>query len=158
VTPAPASNPSGFLVEQREVVLDAAADALRHRAVRHYAAEGDDAIRGRLERLYDGIVLAVAARDAGELVVYADELAVARFHAGYDLGEVQAAFNALEESIWACAAAELRSDDYAAVIGLVSSVVGAARDALARRYVVLATKEHLPSLDVEALFAGTERA
>jgi hypothetical protein len=35
-------------------------------------------------------------------------------------------------------------------------VFGAAKDALGRRYVSLATKAHAPSLNLRALFAGTD--
>jgi hypothetical protein len=41
-------------------------------------------------------------------------------------------------------------------LGLVSTILGAAKDALARKYVSLATNTHAPSLDMQALFAGTE--
>jgi hypothetical protein len=40
------------------------------------------------------------------------------------------------------------------MLGLVSTILGAAKDALAREYVSLATHRHAGSLDLRALFAG----
>lgn len=44
--------------------------------------------------------------------------------------------------------------DLAQAIGLVGTVVGGGRDALARTYVSLASQEHVRSLDLSALFQG----
>jgi hypothetical protein len=40
-------------------------------------------------------------------------------------------------------------------LGLLSTVLGVGKDALARTYVSLASQEHVPSLDLRALFGGT---
>ena len=40
-------------------------------------------------------------------------------------------------------------------LGLVSTIHGAAKDALAREYVSLVTHSHVPSLDLRMLFAGS---
>jgi len=53
--------------------------------------------------------------------------------------------------------AELEPAQFAETLGLVSTILGAAKDALARKYVSLATDTHAPSLDLHALFTGTER-
>ena len=47
--------------------------------------------------------------------------------------------------------------DLAEAIGLLSTILGFGKDALARRYVSLATERHVPTLDLSALFDGTER-
>ena len=52
--------------------------------------------------------------------------------------------------------ADLEAADLAEALGLVSTVFGAAKDALGRRYVSLATHTRAPSLDLRALFAGTD--
>jgi hypothetical protein len=44
--------------------------------------------------------------------------------------------------------------DLAEAIGLVSTVLGYGKDAVARKYLSLASKRHVPSLDLSALFAG----
>jgi hypothetical protein len=69
---------------------------------------------------------------------------------------VQSAFNSLEEVVWARMLAELPPAELAEALGLVSTVLGAGKDALARRYVSLAARTHAPSLDLSALFTGIE--
>jgi len=76
-----------------------------------------------------------------------------RFGSGYDLSEVQAAFSALEAAIWARVLLLLPPDRFARMLGLVTTVLGAGRDALAQN-VSLATDDRAPSLDLRALFGG----
>ena len=74
------------------------------------------------------------------MIGYAHEVADERFAAGYDLSEVQAAFNVLEAATWSRILDDLEPAQLAEALGLVSTVFGAAKDALGRRYVSLATK------------------
>lgn len=143
-----------FLLEQRSAILAAAAEAMRSRRVRHYDSAGDDELRLRLERLYDGVVDAVDRRDRWHLLAYARRVATERFTAGYDLAEVQIAFNVLEEAIWSRVFAELRPAIAGDLLAAVTTAVGAAKDALAQTYVALATENRTPMLDLEALAAG----
>jgi len=46
-------------------------------------------------------------------------------------------------------------DELAESLGLLTTVLGVGKDALARTYVSLASHEHVPSLDLRALFEGT---
>jgi hypothetical protein len=46
-------------------------------------------------------------------------------------------------------------DAYAEALGLVTTALGAGKDALARAYVSLASETHAPSLDLTPLFDGT---
>jgi hypothetical protein len=85
---------------------------------------------------------------------YARKLAAERFESGYDLSEVQGAFNAVEEAAWSRLYARLQPEQLALSLGLVSTVLGAAKDALGREYVSLASRTHVPSLDMRALFTG----
>jgi hypothetical protein len=145
-----------FLIRERGAIVREAEDALAHLHERHYESEGAGRLRQRLEMLFDELVDAVSARDLSSVVVYAGTVAQERFEAGYDLSEVQAAFNALESATWRRILADLEAGELAGALGLVSTVFGAAKDALGRRYVSLATQAHAPSLDLRALFAGTE--
>ena len=99
---------------------------------------------------------ALRSRNLGPIVASAEQVARERFEAGYDLSEVQTAFNALEEATWSRIFAGLQPTQFAEALGLVGTILGAAKDALARTYVSLATNTHAPSLDLQALFAGTE--
>jgi hypothetical protein len=145
-----------FLGRERRAIVDAAEAALERTHVRHYEAAGEREVRRRLEALFDHLHGALAGRDLRPMVGYAERIAEERFEAGYDLSEVQTAFNALEEATWARSLAELDPSRLADTLGLVTTILGAGKDALARRYVSLAANTHAPSLDLRALFAGTE--
>ena len=149
---------AGFLAERRDAIVDAAEIALDRAESPHYGAAGADEVRKRLEALFDRMQDALAAKDLGPMLAYTRQIAAERFGAGYGLSEVQTAFNALEEATWTRVFADLEPAHYAETLGLVSTVLGAAKDALGREYVSLATNAHAPSLDLRALFAGTERA
>jgi hypothetical protein len=148
---------SEFFAEQRPTILETAFAALERRRVRHYELSSPAEVRQRLARLYDLVVAAAATHDIGDVLAYAESLAEERFAAGFDLSEVQTAFNVLEESIWSQVLADLDAAQPAETLGVVSTVIGAGKDALARRYVSLATQTRVPSLDLSALFSGTER-
>lgn len=145
-----------FLASARDEIVGAAQTALTRAHSRHYAAADEREVRERLELLFDETLRAVRERDLGGIVAHARRVAEDRFAAGYDLSEVQTAFNALEEAMWSRVFADLEPSGYAEALGLISTVVGAAKDALARRYVSLATEAHAPALDLRALFAGAE--
>ena len=141
------------LAEERTAIVGAAFESVRHSRTR-YEAAGEDEIRRRFERLYDELLAAVSSRDRGVIVEYGRRLAAERFESGYDLSEVQSAFNALEVAAWSTLCAHLQPEDLALSLGLVSTVLGAAKDALAQAYVSLASRTHVPSLDLSALFTG----
>jgi hypothetical protein len=98
---------------------------------------------------------ALATRNLDPIVVHAQEIAEQRFAAGYDLSEVPTAFNAFEEATWSRAVERLDPSELAATLGVVTTILEAAKDALARRYISLAAHAHAPSLDLRALFSGT---
>lgn len=147
-----------FLELQRAPIIDAAVSAVVRAHASHYEAAGPIEIRARLEALFDHLVDAAASRDLGSVVAYAGQLARERFSAGYNLSEIQTAINALEEAVWSRVFSELQSHEFAEAIGFVSTTLGAAKDALAREYVSLATHAHAPALDLRALSAGVEQA
>lgn len=101
------------------------------------------------------MVAAIRKRDLDDVEAYAESVARARYAAGFDISEVQAAFNALERATWHRLVAEVPQTDLARAVGLLSTVLGAGKDVLARTYVELATNHHVPSLDLTALFDGS---
>ena len=56
--------------------------------------------------------------------------------------------------MWRRVVAAEPPDALAECIGLLSTVLGAGKDALARTYVSLASHRRVPSLDLSALFEG----
>lgn len=141
------------LEEERASILDVAAESIRHSRTR-YVSAGQDETRRRIEVLYDELLQALSSRDLGGVIDYARELGAERFESGYDLSEVQGAFNAVEEAAWTELCGRQRPEQLALSLGLVSTVLGAAKDALGREYVSLASQTHAPSLDLRALFTG----
>lgn len=147
---------TGFLVRERDTILREAANALARLHEPHYQSVAASEVEKRLQMLFDQLVDAISKRDLSSVVAYACTVARERFAAGYDLSEVQAAFNALEAATWTRMTADLEVDDLAEGLGLVGTVFGAAKDALGREYVSLATRRRAPSLDLTALFEGTD--
>lgn len=148
---------TGFLDRHSGEILDAASASLVRAHPLHYETVGEAERRRRLELLFDHLRAAVDARQLDEMLAYARELAAERYSTGYDLSELQTAVNALEEAIWGSVFAHLEPEEYVEALGLISSILGAAKDELAREYVSLATRTHVPSFDVRALFAGSDR-
>ena len=89
------------------------------------------------------------------MIGYAEQIARERFDNGFDIGEVQTAFNVLEESMWRRLAGVTPPSEIVESLGLLSTVLGVGKDAFARTYVSLASKQHVPSLDLRAMFDGT---
>jgi hypothetical protein len=146
----------GFLTRERQTILGAAQTMLTRTHLPHYDAAGELEIKQRLEALLDRLLESLAKRDLSPVVTHAERIAEERFTSGYDLTEVQTAFNALEAAIWTRVFSALEPGQFAQTLGLVSTILGAGKDALARKYVSLATDAHAPSLDLRALFAGTD--
>ena len=142
------------LVSARQDLVDEAFTALQRLDLEHYGHAGPELTRQRLQDLYDLAVVAIRDRDLTEVVTYADNIDTERFSAGFDVSEVQLAFNVLETAVWSYVVAQVPPEDLAADIGLVSTVFGCAKDELARKYVSLAAQRHVTSLDLSALFRG----
>ena len=124
----------------------------------HYHALGEVLTRKYLTALFDQVANGVANREAVHLVHHAEEIAEERFLAGFDLAEVQASFNAIEQAIWRRITQLENTNELLVSVGLLSSILGAGKDALARVYVQMASHRHAPHLDVAALYGGTEGA
>jgi len=80
----------------------------------------------------------------GPIVTPAQQLAADRFAAGIDIAEIQAAFAALEEVLWRHLAGSVPTGHQPAALRLVTTILGAGKDALARSYVSLARQAANP--------------
>lgn len=144
-----------ILAKAEPEIVDEAFATLRQLHLAHYESAGESVTRQRLEDLFALVVTAIRERDVAAIVAYTDQVAEERFTSGFDVSEVQTAFNSLETGMWRRVVAGTPTDDLAESIGLLSTVFGTAKDALARRYVSLASHRHVTSLDLSALFSGT---
>ncbi|MGA2530623.1 MAG: hypothetical protein ABSG36_15880 [Acidimicrobiales bacterium] len=147
--------PKAVLSLAKGQILDEAAGAVERSHLGHYEASGHDDLRRKLEALFDIVLECLDTRRLDRVIRYAEQVAHDRFSAGFGIGEVQTAFNVLEESMWHRVVAGVRPDELAESLGLLTTVLGVGKDALARSYVSLASHEHVASLDLRALFQGT---
>jgi hypothetical protein len=143
-----------LLEEYENVIVAEAFQGLAHSHLQHYEAESTAETRARLQTLYRLIRQSVNSRNLERLLAYTRQIAQERFTAGYSLHELQVAFNVLEEAIWRKIVQELPPSRVAEALGLVSTVHGAGKDALATTYVSLATQTKVPSLNLIRLFEG----
>lgn len=143
------------LAAEDEIIDDAAA-SLERANLQHYGQTDAAERRERLHRLLELTITCATSRDLIPMVDHARQIATERFHAGYDIGEVQSAFNVLEEVLWQRVVATVPGEELAEAAGLLTTVLGAGKDALARTYVSLASRQHVPTLDLSALFRVSE--
>ena len=143
-----------LLHTQKDDIIGDARSALSRARVSGYERAGEAETSRRLTALLDLAAQAVRERNLAPIVAHAETIARERFEAGIDLSEVQTAFNVLEEAIWMRILKELRPAQQAEALGMIGTVLGAGKDALARTYVSLATKTKSPSLNLQSLFHG----
>jgi hypothetical protein len=144
-----------LLSQQRAEVLDEAFAALRRSHEVHYERQGERFTRDRMAELFDVVVTAMRDRQLEPVTRFCEDVAEQRFAAGFGIAEVQTAFNVVEETMWRRVVDAVPPEELAEAVGLLSTVLGFGKDALARRYVSLASQRHVQSLDLSALFAGT---
>ena len=137
-----------------EDVLGEAEVALGRAHLRHYDAAGIEESRSRLAHLFGLAVDCLADETLVPMSACGARVAAERFRAGFSIGEVQTAFNVLEEAIWHVVVPRLELEELADAMGKIGTVLGVGRNALAQTWVSLASGEHVPSLDLTALFQG----
>ncbi len=144
-----------LLQHQSEEIIADAFRGLERSHLRNYEIVGNERAHQRLKALYVLTVRAVHEKNLGPMIAHAETIARERYDAGFDLYEVQTAFNVLEEAIWMRILKNMPPMEFGTALGLVSTVLGAGKDALARTYVTLASKSKAPALNLQSLFTGT---
>jgi hypothetical protein len=145
-----------LLETKKEEILATATDALNRSPCRHYHQAGFEECKKRLRDLLELAENSVRERNLIPLIDHVEKISRERYDAGFDLQEVQIAFHVLEESIWNLIFKEVPAAEQAQAFGLISTVLGAGKDALARKYVSLVSHKSAPSFDLHALFKGTD--
>jgi hypothetical protein len=145
-----------LLQDQHNEILNIAFETVKRSQLKSYEKAGNEHIHQRLKALFVLSTRAIKERNLGPMIAHAQTIADERFSAGYDLSEVQTAFNVLEEAIWMNILKHLPATEFAEALGLVSTVLGAGKDSLARRYVTLASHTKSTSLNLQSIFSGTE--
>ena len=133
-----------LLAGQRSEVIDEAFGSLKRSHEVHYEQSGEEFTRQALSDLFDLVITALRDRQLGPVSTYCEDVAERRFAAGFGITEVQRAFNTLEVAMWRELVAGVPPQDLAEAVGLLSTILGFGKDALARRYVSLASQRHVP--------------
>lgn len=149
-------NVADLLVRRRSVILADSFAAMKSLGEAHYERAGEAATQERLADLFDLVVTALRERHLAEVSSYCQDVAQRRFVEGFGISEVQTAFNVLERAMWESVVSEVPADELAEAVGLLTTVFGFGKDALAREYVSLASHRRVPTLDLTAMFAGTD--
>jgi hypothetical protein len=148
---------AAFLDARRAVILESAATAVQRRAsLDQYTTAGAELATDRIRALLDVLIRCARERDVGPVRAYAEEIGVARRRAGIELAQVQGVINVLEEVIWKAVIDEVPPDGLAYALGIVSTILGEAKDRLACSYVSSVGTGSVKTLRVGSLFAGTE--
>jgi hypothetical protein len=143
-----------LLEKEAEPIVAEASLALTRADLAHYIEAGRTVGHERLAELYRWTTVCIRDRNLAPMVDYMNQVAGDRYHAGYSIREVQIAINVLEEALWSHIVRDMSTGELAEALGLVSTVLGAAKDTLARTYVSLAGQYKAPSLNLTALFEG----
>jgi hypothetical protein len=125
-------------------VVEEAAAALERRHQAHHHEVSPEERRRNVRDLFELVVQCVHEGRAEPIIALSQQIAANRFEAGFDIAEIQGTFNVLEEVLWRHVAGTLADDQRIEALGLVNTILGAGRDALARTYVALASRRAGP--------------
>ena len=146
---------TALLERKNEEIIDEASQMLSRAHLKHYAASNEEQNKERIAKLFKLTLESVKKHDLIPIMDFAKTLAHERYKGGFDIQEVQTAFNVLEEVIWKKITSDFSPTDYPEAFGLASTVLGAGKQSLAIEYVSLASqKNEMESLDLSRLFRG----
>jgi len=129
-----------MLRENTDELVESAAAELHRAHLAHYEKVGLEATRERISALVELTFACLEAGSADPVTDWASRVGRERYDAGYDLLELQVAVNIVEEAFSQRILASIDPENVARYLGLVSAILGMAKDALARTYVSLATE------------------
>jgi len=120
------------------------ADDYMHRAhLRNYSKSPEKKNSLRIKVFLDLLTGCIKTKNMVSLVQYAERTAVECFETGFDLCEVQRALNGLEKAIWKKIVNCIPTEEHAATLGLLRTILGVAKDTLAFRY-IYCTRQQAP--------------
>lgn len=145
-----------LLETNSDKIIADAYKAVHKDKLKGYSKVGQERTKTKLTNLLKKVQQCVRKKDLLPMLDYTEKIATERYDSGYDLFEVQTAINALEVGIWNVIFKEVKTEKLKENLVLVSTILGAGKDHLARTYVFLATKSKAPSLNLKNLFDGSE--
>ena len=147
---------AAFLEARSAEILASAEAAVARTHLEHYEAAGPAVNAERLAALMAVLLNCLREHRLEPALEYGESLAHERHATGYELSEVQTVINVLEESVWRTLAAAAPRESQGYALGLVSTVLGAAKDKLACTYVSRIASAPTRTLRLDYLFEGSE--
>jgi len=145
-----------FLASRADAIVGHAVAAMSTRKLVSYTKLGEADAGRKLRALFDRVVEGARTHHLEGVIEHAERIGTERYESGFEFIEVQSAFNLLEEAIWVTMLAEYPRDELARALGVVATLLGAAKDRLACTYLSRATESHVATLDLQSLFRGTQ--
>jgi hypothetical protein len=143
-----------ILINNQTDIINEAFTSLQRSHLKHYDTSRADDNWQRLAKLFDLTLNGIKTRSLIEMVTYSEKIAKERYEIGFNLHEVHTAYNVLEESIWKVIVKEVDPTELAESLGLIGTVLGTGKEALAIAYVSLTSKQKVKSLNLTQLFKG----
>jgi len=100
-----------------------------------------DGRRREVRQLFRLVLRCVHADRATLIIKPSEQIAAHCYAAGIDLAEVQGSFTVLAEVIWRQLVGALAGEQLVQALGLLTAITAAGKDAMARTYVALATRD-----------------
>lgn len=139
-----------LMANKKSEIIRSSVELLVKSKIKHYQNETQAELNQRITTLFDRFSLCVEKRNLNLIQEYATSLAQLRFNSGYELAEVQAAINALKESLWNFLVLEVDKENFVETAGLLNTTLGRLKDLVGQEYVRLASKTKSASIDFAA--------
>jgi methylmalonyl-CoA decarboxylase len=130
---------SAVLADARDRVVGEALAALNERDQAGCLGSSPAERRQDMEHLFELIQRCVHEGHCEPIIGPSQQMAADRFAAGIEIAEIQAAFTVLENVLWRHLADAVSADQRLETLRLVTVILGAGRDSMARTYVSLAS-------------------
>jgi hypothetical protein len=130
-----------------DTILNESLELMSRANLKHYEYGGAEQTRKKISRLLELTQQSVEEKNLIPMISYIEKMAKQRFLSGFELQEVQTAFNVLEECIWKHILNVVPPAGQGNALALISSVLGSGKDALARTYVSLASEKPAEMLE-----------
>ena len=131
---------SAVLASVEDRVIDEAVAALA-RGDQADRPPGPDGRRREVRQLFGLVLRCMRAGRAEPVIRPCEQIAAHCYAAGTDLAEVQGPFTVLAEVLWRQLAEAVAGEQLVQTLGLLTAIAGAGKDAMARTYVALATRD-----------------
>jgi methylmalonyl-CoA decarboxylase len=131
---------SAVLASAEDQVIDEAVAALAH-GDQECQSPLPDQRRREVRQLFGLVLRCVRAGRAKPIIRPSEQIAAHSYAAGIDLAEVQGPFIVLAEMLWRLLTGALAGEELIQALGLLTAITGAGKDAMARTYVALATRD-----------------